>query len=107
MLLGYAVMAFTIAVSALSVMQFLGHFRVHKRMFALLLLPMPIFGAGFSMRLYGTGETVDTGFFLTEFSFLLVYIAFTACLVLGQIKYWGHWRAKKAQNNVYTRRIHA
>ena len=81
-----------IAISVGMLSSFLNNFAVPRNAYALLFLPLAIFSAGFFLRLTGEKELVDAGFFLTEFSFLLVYITFTASLVLGQIKYWGKRR---------------
>lgn len=93
MLTEYAVIE--IAIIALSVKMlsgFLNNFAVPRNVYALLLLPLIIFPAGFFLRLTAVKELADIGFFLTEFSFLFVYVIFAASLVLGQLRYWGKRR---------------
>jgi len=93
MLVEYA--AIEIAVMAVSVVMlsgFLNNFAVPRNVYAMMLLPLIIFPAGFFLRLTGMEELIDVGFFLTEFSFLFVYVIFAASLVLGQLRYWGKKR---------------
>jgi len=48
-----------------------------------------IAGSEFSLQ-----EMVDTGFFLTDFSFFLTYFYFSYFLFLGQLKYWKFHKSK-------------
>ena len=52
------------------------------------LVPLFFFCLGFSLRLTEAKALVDTGYFLTEFSYLFVYTLFAIFLFLGQIRYW-------------------
>jgi len=52
------------------------------------LVPLFFFCLGFILRLTEAKPLVDTGYFLTEFSYLFIYTLFAIFLFLGQIRYW-------------------
>jgi len=77
-----------LAISLILLMKFLGNFKVKKLTLEILTFPLLVFALGFALRLTDQKELIDTGFFLTDYSSLFVYLLFAACLVLGQLKYW-------------------
>ena len=54
----------------------------------LLVSPLLVYSIGFVMRLSGSTTMIDLGFFFTDFSVVFIYVAFTASLLLGQLRYW-------------------
>ena len=76
------------AITAKLIGDFLKNFNLSEKIIAMLLFPLLLFSFGFALRLSGSKEMIDIGFFFTEFRFLFVYLIFAAALVLGQIKYW-------------------
>lgn len=78
-----------VAVGAASVIIVLSRqFRLRKIFYAPLLLPVVLFSLGFILRLAEKPVVIDLGFFLTEFSSLLVFLLIGIAMLLGQIKYW-------------------
>ncbi|MBI3036351.1 hypothetical protein HYY73_01145 [Candidatus Woesearchaeota archaeon] len=67
---------------------FLSQFKTSRKGLYPLYIAMPLFAAGFAMRLAENKSVIDFGFFLTEVSYLFVYVLFTAALILGQKRYW-------------------
>lgn len=82
-----AEIAVLLVASAL-VINFLRVFGIRKNYTVIMMFPLFIFTLGFSLRLSGIREIVDLGFFFTDFTFVFIYIMFTASFMLGQIKYW-------------------
>ncbi|MBN1792500.1 hypothetical protein JW826_02340 [Candidatus Woesearchaeota archaeon] len=80
----------TLGLSAMTagILYILTSFKTRKQTFYPLLLALPLFTIGFCMRLTGTQETIDLGYYLTDTSYLYINILFTAALILGQKKYW-------------------
>ena len=54
----------------------------------ILIASFAVYCFGFYLRLTGSKEGIDLGFFLTDFSALFLTALFTASLLLGEIKYW-------------------
>jgi hypothetical protein len=75
-------------VSSAVLLGFVSKFKVPRRVFVLVMLPLSLFVIGFALRLSGEKELVDVGSFFTDFSFLVVYLIFAVSFVLGQVKYW-------------------
>ena len=67
---------------------FLAQFKVNRKSFYPLYFVLLLFAIGFAFRMAESKSAVDFGFFLTEVSYLFVYVLFTAALILGQEKYW-------------------
>ena len=67
---------------------FLAQFKVNRKSFYPLFFVLFMFAIGFALRLAGSKSAIDFGFFLTEVSYLFVYVLFTAALILGQKRYW-------------------
>jgi len=63
-------------------------FKVHARYVSVFLVPLSFFTLGYQLRLSGISKSVDLGFFLTDSSYLFVYVLFAFFLLLGQLKYW-------------------
>lgn len=76
------------SVAVLLIANLLRRFGVKGCYICTVLFPFIVFPVGFSLRLTGIQEMIDTGFFLTDFSFLFVYLLTGMSLVLGQLKYW-------------------
>lgn len=68
--------------------KFLAQFKADKKSFAPLFAILAIFTFGFALRLTGQQALIDFGYYFTEISYLFTYVLFTACLILGQKKYW-------------------
>jgi predicted tellurium resistance membrane protein TerC len=77
-----------ISVYSAVLLKFLEKFEVRKRNLLIFLLPLFLFTAGYYLRLTGTREFIDIGFFFTDSSYLFVYMLFAIFLMLGQLKYW-------------------
>jgi len=77
-----------LAISLIALDFIMKKFALHLRIKALLLLPVLLFVCGYLMRLTENKGIVDTGFFLTDFSYLFVYLLFAMSFLLGQLKYW-------------------
>jgi len=75
-------------IAAALVLNFLRVFGIRKNYMVIMMFPLLLFTFGFSLRLSGISEIVDLGFFFTDFTFVFIYIMFTASFMLGQIKYW-------------------
>ncbi len=73
---------------SLLIILFFRKFSKDLRFPLILITSFAVYSIGFLMRLMGTKEQVDLGFFLTDFSALFLTALFTASLLLGQIKYW-------------------
>lgn len=67
---------------------FLKRYRTRLIDFFPLFLVFLFFAVGFVFRLSGKQTFIDFGYFLTEISYLFVYVLFTAALILGEKKYW-------------------
>lgn len=67
---------------------FLADFKIKKRKALIFLFPLLSYLIGFSLRITGSKQLIDLGFFFTEFSTIFVTVLFTLCLYLGQAKYW-------------------
>ena len=76
------------AVGGILLLWLLKRFSFQPPAVAIILFPVAAFALGFSLRLSGSPERVDLGFFFTDFSFLFVYLVFALSFLLGQIKYW-------------------
>ncbi len=63
-------------------------FKVHARYVMVFLAPLSFFTLGYQLRLSGIQESMDLGFFLTDSSYLFVYVLFAFFLLLGQLRYW-------------------
>lgn len=68
--------------------KFLAQFKANKKSFVPLFAILAIFTFGFALRLTGQQALIDFGYYFTEISYLFTYVLFTACLILGQQKYW-------------------
>lgn len=68
--------------------RFLSQFKVKAMSFYPLYFTLFLFAVGFAFRLTASKSVIDFGFFLTEVSYLFVYVLFTAALILGQKRYW-------------------
>jgi len=79
---------FVLIVFSSVLLKFLMKFKLRKFFVAIFLLPLVLFVIGFSLRFVNDKILVDTGFFLTDFSFLFVYLLTALALILGQLKYW-------------------
>ncbi len=77
-----------LSVALVLVLSFFRAFGIKKKYVLTMLFPMFIFTAGFSLRLTGVQKWIDMGFYLTDFTYVYIYILFTASFMLGQIKYW-------------------
>ncbi|MBI2141192.1 hypothetical protein HYU16_02100 [Candidatus Woesearchaeota archaeon] len=67
---------------------FLSRFKTSRKSFYPIFFIPVLFSLGFGFRFGQSKDVVDFGFFLTEISYLLTYLLFTAALILGQKKYW-------------------
>jgi len=63
-------------------------FKIKCRYALVFLVPLSVFAIGYRLRLSGVTEDINLGFFLTDSSYLFVYILFAFFLLLGQLKYW-------------------
>lgn len=63
-------------------------FGVKKRNTLFFLPLLVIFALGYYFRFSETPHLVDMGFFLTDSSYLFVYVLFSFFLMLGQMRYW-------------------
>ncbi len=79
-----------IAVSAsiIVLIVFLKRFNIGKIFLTLVMFPVTAFSIGFTLRLTGDKNLIDTGYFLTEYSLIFTYLIFASCCLLGQVKYW-------------------
>lgn len=77
-----------LSVAFILVHNFLKTFRLRRKYTAPMVFPLVLFTAGFSLRLSGVQEMMDIGFFFTDFTFVFIYILFTASFMMGQIRYW-------------------
>lgn len=77
-----------LSVYSLTLFSFINKFRIKRRHILVFMVPFSFFTIGYYLRLSGIQETTDLGFFLTDSSFLFVYILFSFFLMLGQLKYW-------------------
>jgi hypothetical protein len=77
----------------------LRHFKSGLNFLAVFIFPSILFSMGFLLRLSINAELADIGFFLTEFSFVLIYTLFTISFFIGQIKYWGLHKPNKILKN--------
>ncbi len=76
------------AVLVVLLAKFLAQFKADKKSFAPLFAILALFTFGFALRVTGQQALIDFGYFFTEISYLFTYVLFTACLILGQKKYW-------------------
>ena len=63
-------------------------FNVKKQTQLLVFFPLAAFAIGYYLRLSDVKGVIDTGYFLTDFSYLFVYLLFALSFILGQLKYW-------------------
>ena len=84
--LGVEMVVFSIATAL--VIGFLRIFGIRRSYMLIMLFPVILFTIGFALRLTGVKEIIDIGFFFTDFTYVFIYIMFTASFMLGQIKYW-------------------
>ena len=63
-------------------------FKIKRSKLMIFLIPLIVFIVGFSLRISGSKNMIDLGYFMTEFSTLSATVLFTVCLFLGQLKYW-------------------
>ncbi len=68
--------------------KFLTKFKADTKSFMPLFAIPALFTFGFALRLTGQQALIDFGYYSTEISHLFTYVLFTACLILGQKKYW-------------------
>ena len=68
--------------------KFIKSFKTPIKTFYSLFIILLLFTIGFAMRLANNQNLIDSGYYLTEISYLFVYILFTIALILGQKKYW-------------------
>lgn len=66
----------------------LGQFPTQKKTFLPLFLSMALFSIGFSLRLTAKETYVNFGYYLTDISFMFVYILFVVAMLLAEKKYW-------------------
>jgi succinate dehydrogenase hydrophobic anchor subunit len=63
-------------------------FKLRLSLKSLLFFPLIIFVIGFSLRLSESKLVIDTGYFMTEFTYVFIYLIFAMAVLLGQLKYW-------------------
>ena len=83
----FSIMTAVFLTASLSLVFLLKKFKRIDLMFYLI-LPVIIFLIGFLLRLSKNKETIDLGFYFTEFSYIFLTVLFVLALLLGQIKYW-------------------
>jgi len=76
------------SVSLILLRGLLKKFKVEKFVLKIILFPLIIFVIGFILRLSGDQSLIDTGFFLTGYSLIFIYLLMGLGFMLGQIKYW-------------------
>ena len=63
-------------------------FKLRLSLKSLLFFPLVIFVIGFSLRFSESQSVIDTGYFMTEFTYVFIYLIFAMAVLLGQLKYW-------------------
>jgi hypothetical protein len=63
-------------------------FKLRLSLKSLLFFPLVVFVIGFSLRLSESKPVIDTGYFMTEFTYVFIYLIFAMAVLLGQLKYW-------------------
>lgn len=77
-----------LSIFSVFLMKFFSRFKLKKFYVVFFCMPLFSFAFGYSLRLTEDKFLVDNGFFVTDFSFLFVYLLTAIALILGQLKYW-------------------